>query len=481
MTRRISGHPIGRNPLPTATRTGSLARRLAGAALILALALPAQADTLSDALIQAYRTSPLLEQQRYLLRAGDEDVAIAVSALRPAVNFTSSLSRSFQDTDLAGSQQTTNSALQLVLDYTLLDGGQRALRIAAAKEAVLGARFGLVQYEQNVLLNAVTAYFDLRLAVRIVGVRESNVSLLEQQLRASQDRFEVGEVTRTDVAISQARLAASQSALAAARGQVDIAREAYRQATGALPGAALQAPPTPPDLPGSVDRAQALALQVHPLISAGQHDITALTFLSDAAGRDRLPVIGLGAQVGDRREIGQDLTFSVTGRVPLYTGGRLPALQRQAIARAQASRADLGSTSREIVQDVGNAWAGLQVARAQISATQEGVRSAQLAFEGFREEAQLGARTTLEVLDSEQDLLDARTDQLQAESDAQLAVYRVLAAIGLLTTEHLGLSVERYDPTAYYNAVSNAPRRVDVEPSVQGNRLDSVLKRFNRN
>lgn len=463
-------------------RIGIIALGLAGAAVALALSQPAQADSLSDALVEAYRSSPILEQQRYLLRASDEDVAVAVSAMRPVVSLTATASRAFNNYNLPLQRSSnTDSALALVLDYTLLDGGQRSLRIAAAKEGVLGARFGLVQFEQQVLLNAVTAYFNLRLAVRIVGVRESNVNVLEQQLRASQDRFEVGEVTRTDVAISQTRLSASQSALAAARGQVDIAREAYRQAVGRLPGPTLDAPPASPAIPPDVDRAQALSLQIHPLISAGQHNIVALTLLSDAAGRDRLPSIGLGAQIGDRRDLGQDLNLSITGQAPIYTGGRLPALQRQAIARAQASRGDLGNTSRGIVQDVGNAYAQLEVARAQITATQQGVLSAQLAFEGFREEALLGARTTLDVLDSEQELLNARTDQLQAESDAQLAVYRVLAAIGLLTTEHLGLSVERYDPTGYYNSVADAPLRIDVQPSAQGNRLDSVLKRFNRN
>lgn len=458
-----------------------IARGLAGAALALALAGAAAAETLSDAFIQAYRSSPLLEQQRLLLRTNDEDVAIAVSAMRPAIDFQSGLSRTFSRSDLPGPSATTGATLSLVLDYTLLDGGQRALRIAAAKEGVLGARFGLVQFEQSVLLDAVTAYLDLRFAVAIVDVRESNVRLITQQLRASEDRFEVGEVTRTDVAIAQSRLAAAQSALAAARGQVDIAREGYRRAVGVLPGRSLAAPPAPPDLPPSIDRAQALALQIHPLISAGQHQVAALTLLADARAADRLPSIGTGLSAGQVRGRGGDLSLSITGRVPIYTGGRLPALQRQAIAQAQAARADLGSTSREIVEAVGNAYAGLLAARAQIVATEQGVRAAQLAFEGLREEALLGARTTLDVLDAEQDLLDARTDRVQAESDAQLAVYRVLAAIGLLTTEHLGLSVERYDPTDYYNAVSNAPQGATARPSAQGGRLDSVMRRFNRN
>ncbi len=469
----------------TSTRSG-LRAALAGTAIALLTVFPSAAETLSDALIQAYRSSPSLEQQRLLLRATDEDVAVSVSALRPTVSFQAGYGKTIVSNDFIGQRTSTNGSLALVLDYTLADGGQRQLRIAATKEAVLAARFQLIQFEQGVLLDAVTAYLDLRLAVRLVDVRENNVRLITQQLRASEDRFEVGEVTRTDVAIAQSRLAASQSALAAARGQVDVSREGYRLAIGVLPTGVLANPPASPALPPSVDQAQQLALQIHPLISAGQHDITALTLIADARAADRLPSVSARGTLGrERTNTGlngssNSLSLSLDGTVPIYTGGRLPALQRQAIAQAQAARSNLGQTSRVIVDAVGRAWAGLEVARAQIVATQQGVRAAQLAFDGFREEAQLGARTTLDVLDAEQELLNARTDQLTAESDAQFAVYNVLAAVGLLTTDHLGLSVERYDPTVYYNSVSNAPQGV-VRPSEQGGRLDNVLRRFGRN
>lgn len=459
-----------------------LGHRFAATALALVLALPVAAESLSDALIEAYRSSPTLEQQRFLLRGTDEDVAVAVSALRPTVNFEAQFSKSTAFRDFQRQTTSTQSSLALILDYTLADAGQRHIRLAAAKEGVLAARFRLVNFEQSVLLDAASAYLNLRLAALSVDVRESNVRLIGQQLQAARDRFEVGEVTRTDVALADSRLATARSLLAAARGQVDVSREQYRLAVGRLPIGALQAPPTLPELPPSVDRAQQLALQVHPLISAGQHDVTALTLLADARAADRLPSVGLGGSISTTRGQNENATIGVTGRVPIYTGGRLPALQRQAIALSQASRSELGQTSRIVVEGVGRTWAALNVARAQVVATRQGVRSAQLAFEGFREEALLGARTTLDVLDAEQELLNARIDLLQAETDAQLAVYSVLAAIGLLTTEHLGLSVERYDVTEYYNAVSNAPRTpIEREGAARGNRLDSVLRRFGRN
>lgn len=461
------------------------ARRIGASlsALALAIALPATsfAETLSDALIQAYRSSPSLEQQQLLLRVTDEDVAVALSALRPTVGFEASFGKTLLFNDFTGQTTSTNASLGLVLDYTLADGGQRRLRIDAAKEAVLAARFRLVQFEQGVLLDAVSAYLNLRLAASLVDARESNVRLIDQQLSAARDRFEVGEVTRTDVVLAQSRLATAQSLLAAARGNVDVQVEAYRLAIGRLPGTRLQPPPALPDLPASLDGAQQLALQIHPLISAGQHDITALELLSNARAADRLPQVGVRGTLARTRPEQDSATISLNGTVPIYNGGRLSALQRQAIAQASAARSGLGQTSRTIVQGVGNAWSGLQVARAQVAATQQGVRAAQLAVDGFREEAQLGARTTLDVLDAEQELVDARTDLLQAQSDTQLGVYQVLAAIGLLTTDHLGLSVERYDPSLYFNAVSGAPRApLNLRPSEQGNRLDSVLRRLGR-
>lgn len=435
----------------------------------------ALAESLTDTFIQAYRNSPLLEQQRYLLRTLDEDVAIAVSALRPSVNAQASYSKTVTDTVAT----STGGSLSLILDYTLLDGGQRLMRIGAAKEAVLAGRYNLIEQEQTILLNAASAYLDLLQALRNVDLRESNLRLLEQQLRAARDRFEVGEVTRTDVTIAEARLAAAQSLLANARGQVDIQREIYRLVTGELPTGTLETPPPSPQLPPSLDRAQALALQVHPSITALQHEVVAATLLANAAESDRLPSLALDGSLGQSSSVGNlSSSLSVTGTVPIYNGGRLSALNRKAIANAQATRAQLAQQARSVTNGVGNAWSLLQIARAQITASQQQVRSARLAFEGFREEALLGARTTLDVLDAEQELLDARTSALQAEIDALLAVYQVLASIGLMTTEHLGLNVERFDPTDYYNQVSNAPA---ISPSAQGGRLDSVLRRFGRN
>ncbi|MEL6587907.1 MAG: TolC family outer membrane protein, partial [Pseudomonadota bacterium] len=375
-------------------------RRLAlGATLAVATVFgsaSARAETLADAFINAYRSSPLLDQQRALLRALDEDVAVAVAALRPVVSAQANYSKTLNENGNSG----TSASLSLILDYTLVDGGQRVLRLGATKEAVLAGRYDLLQEEQSLLLNTAAAYIDLLEAVRNVDLRENNLRLLEQQLQAARDRFEVGEVTRTDVTIAEARQAAARSLLANARGQVDIQREVYRLTVGALPTGRLQAPPQAPALPPSLERAQALALQVNPTILSAQHDIVAAELLASAAEADRLPTIGLRGTVEENRiRDGAQATLGVTGNIPIYSGGRLSALNRRAIANAQATRARLSQQARIVTENVGRAWALLQIANAQIVASRQQVRSSQLAFEGFREEASLGARTTLDVLD----------------------------------------------------------------------------------
>ena len=474
--------------------TGWLRRTAAAAALVGAATLgtvSAQAQSLTDAMILAYDSSPLLDQQRNLLRAQDEGVATAVAALRPSLRYQAQVSSGRNvgrvvraQNGNAISRTTNNASASLIANWTLLDGGRRALQVAFRKEAVLAARWGLVDAEQTVLLNAVNAYLELALAVRTVDVRESNLRLITTQLDAARDRFEVGEVTRTDVAIAEARLAAAQSSLAAARGQVDIARETYRFVTGQLPGRSLSGLPPMPALPTSVEQAQALAVQIHPAIKQLQHTVVGRQILVQAQEAGRLPTVDFQVSAGVSDSSGQEdrsdsVSASITGSGPIYTGGRISSGIRAAVAELNADRNSLAQQARLVTQEVGQAWAMLQVAKAQVIASQEQIRSAQLAFEGFREEALLGARTTLDVLDAEQELLDARVARLQAETEAQGALYDVLDAIGLMTVDHLGLDVERYDPTEYYNAVRSAP--ATLRSSARGDRLDRVLQRQGRN
>lgn len=437
----------------------------------------AKAQSLADALAYAYEHSNLLEQQRFLLKATDEDVAVAVSGLRPSLSFFNSMTNSGR----SGPFDSLSSTLGLQMDWTLYSSGRQTSLIEAAKFGVLAARQALILVEQRVLLSAVDAYLTLRQDIQVVGLRENNLRLLTQELRATNDRFEVGEVTRTDVSIAQARLAAAQSALAAARGQVEISKEAYKLAIG-REARALQAPPALPKLPGDVEAARSIALRGHPSILQLQNQVKANEFQTLAAEQNRGPKINLSGRYAASGRVGAgsfnetaDLTLGMTQ--PLLSGGQLASVSRRAVAQLQASRAGLAQQGRVVSDAVGSSWAQLAVARAQVRASQQQVRAAQLAFDGTREEARLGARTTLDVLNAEQELLNARTSVLSAETQAYVAVYGVLFSMGLLTTEHLGLSVERYDPEVYYNLAKRAP----IFPSRELNELDRILGRVGGN
>jgi len=441
---------------------------VAVSAVTAGLAVPVGAQSLADALIAAYRNSNLLEQNRAVLRAADEDVAQAVAALRPVINF---IARAQAAHPLPATGNRLSASLGLSAELTVLDFGRGDLGVAAARESVLAIRQALVNLEQRVLLSAVAAYMDVRSATEVVGLREANVRLITQQLRAARDRFEVGEITRTDVSIAEARLAGARSNLAAAQGDLAVAREIYRAATGGYPGS-LQAPPAPPRLPARLEEAQAIARTGHPSIRQAQHEVAAadIRHSQTVAARQGSVVAGADLGITDRgRESG---SVSLTYRRQLYTGGRQSSQERQVAARRDAARFSLQQTTVEVLQEVGRAWSDLAVATARIEASIRQIEASQTAYDGVRQEAELGARTTLDVLNAEQELLDARAARIGAEAGRYIAVYRLLASMGLLTVDHLRLGIPTYDPEAYFNAVRNAP----ATRSVQGDQLDRVLR-----
>lgn len=446
------------------------------AALLVLGPVGAQAETLADALIAAYRNSNLMDQNQAVLRAADEDVAIAVSSLQPVIQFTlQSQWRNQEFRNLAGvtlDSDQLNSQLAFSAEMTLYDFGRSALAIEIAKESVLATRQSLVSVEQQVLLDAVTAYVDVRLATETVDLRQSNLRLITQELGAARDRFDVGEITRTDVSVAEARLAGSRAQLAAAEGDLLVAREAYKAATGEYPGN-LQPLPRTPRTARTQEEAVGIALRTHPAVRQSQHQVVISGLSIDRARADFEPTITAQGSIGitDNGLESQSLGLSLNQTI--YSGGRRSALLRKAIAQDEAARAGLLQTGVQIEQAVGNAWANIQVTSASIEANNRQIAAAQEAFNGIREEATLGSRTTLDVLDAEQELLDARADKLQSEAQRYVGVYRLLSAMGLLTAEHLGLGVPVYDPAAYYNTVKDAPLN-----SAQGAALDRILGRI---
>jgi len=449
--------------------------RGAVAALTLAALLPgmAAADSLRQAMADAYRNSQLLEQSRYLLRIDDEAVNQAFAALLPTVSFVAATSR-----DLVNDTSTTT--FRLLGELAVYEGGSRINARLGAQEAVNAARQQLVSLEQQVLIDAVTAYLEVWEAIQIVEVRQRNVRVLTEQLRAARDRFEVGEDTRTDVAQAESQLATARSALAAAEGSLEIARELFNLAVGRYPGG-LGGPGGLPHLPRSEDEAQRLARQVHPAVLARQFEVAAAEFgVAEARGASRPSVtldLSVSETVQSPMQEGTGASIGLTLTQPIYRGGQLASLERQALAQVEAVRFGLNQQVLQNLQAVGNAYARLRIASAQIQASDQRIRAAQLAFEGVREEASLGARTTLDVLDAEQDLLEARISRIEAQGDLYAASYSVLAASGLMTVRHLDLPVPEYDVAAYSAAFPGGRPRV---ASPQGDRLDTLLQAIGR-
>ena len=438
------------------------------------------AQTLADALVTAYRTSPLLESSRAALRGLDESVPIARSARRPQVGAGAgaNANNTFDSTDPVYSLQA-----DLTASLLLFDNGQTAAAVEAARNRIASGRADLKDVEQFVLFSAVQAYADVRRDEEFVRIALNDVERMDETLRATRNRFEVGEVTRTDVSQSEARLAESRSTLAGARGLLEVSREAYRAAVGTLPQN-LAPPPPIPELPRALDDAIAIGIRRSPVIIAAQFAERAAVYDFDRAMAAKGPSISATAGLGVRRS-NSSMTrdwdnqgfgeAGIRGTLPLSTGGRNDALVRQAQAVLDQRRYDVQDAGRQVTQQVAGAWTELDVARASIIARREQVEASTIAAEGVTEEARLGARSTLDVLDAQQEQLQAEAEVVRAQRDEYVAAYALLRSIGLLTVEHLGLGVESYDPDVNFSRVQ-AGRPGGYDTSV----VDRIRSRWER-
>lgn len=433
----------------------------------------ALATSLADTLVSAYRHSGLLEQNRATLRAADEDVAQAISTLRPVIGYTGDVTYA----NVLNDNRDLTASLGLSAELLLYDGGASRLAIDATKETVLITREQLLQIEQQVLLDAVFAHLEMRRAMAFLDLRQNNVRLIDRELSAARDRFEVGEVTRTDVSIAESRLASARSNLAAARGDLAAAEARYRQAVGIAPQD-INEPSRNPEIAKTLDAALAVARRNHPAIRQAQRQVTLAELNIARAEAGLRPRLSARAGVSVNQDFDDASSVGVQLSGPIYRGGQIASLIRQAAARRDASRSNLHVVQHQVDANLRNVWSQLQVADASLAATRQQITAATVAFRGVQEEATLGARTTLDVLNAEQELLDARASAIASEINRVQAIYSVLSASGLLTVEHLGLGVVTYDPADYYNAVKDAP---GTRPSAQGKQLDNLLKSLGRN
>jgi len=454
-------------------------RAIGVSAVVFAVAVPAVADTLTDAMRLAYETNPTLILNRAALRATDESVALARSGRRPQLALQGS-AVSANSPAFAGYATETYSAT-LSASLNLLDGGRSRDAVEAAKTAVLAARASLQNIEQSVMLSAAQAFLTVRRDQQIVALARNNVDVLKQQVQAAEDRFAVGAVTRTDVSQTKARLAAAQATLAANRGALAISSQNYIAVVGTAP-VNLAYPPRLPELPGSQASAEEIALRTHPLMVASHLSEKVAAIDLRRARNARLPSLSASASVtysesyiaGVTLSEGDSSRVGLTLSQPIFTGGALSASIRQAGAVLERRMAETANTRAQIRQQAAGAWFQLQIARASISANRQQIEAAQYAFEGITEEANLGARTILDTLNAKQEVLTAQNSLITALHNERIAAYSLLSAMGLLTPENLDLGIALYDPEENFNRVQNAP----ISTFEAGKVLDNIADRW---
>ena len=419
------------------------------------LAVPVSAETLVDALVAAYLNNPTLEAGRAQLRAVDENVPQALSGWRPTVEIHSSVGVDRSESDRLGAETLTPWSGELSVIQPLYRGGRTMAGTQRAESEVLAERARLLTVEQNVLLSTSIAYINVLRDEAVVGLNRSNVQVLERQLEATRDRFQVGEITRTDVAQAEARLSRSVSDRVQAEGNLVSSRAAYARLVGNAPGT-LEPAPRLLDLPENEAIAIDIAMENNPLLHAARAGEEASRHAIDVSRGRLLPEVRLKGDISHREDVSitvdemDDYGISAQVTIPLYQAGSAYSEIRQSREVNSRRRVEVEETRREVVEGVTQAWEALNTARAEIQSRRDEVRAAEIALEGVRQESIVGARTTLDVLDAEQELLDARVALVVAERDEFVASFELAAAVGGLTAANLELPVELYDPEAHY-------------------------------
>ena len=439
--------------------------------LLLALAgpTPALADTIEAALVRAYQNNPQLNAQRAQVRSTDENVPQALSGYRPKVNL--SLSSGYQYQDIQHTQKglpihsdppLQPNAASLTINQTLYNGNQTANRTRAAESQVSGSREALRVLEQTVLLQAATTYMDYLRDSATLEVQRSNVRVLEQTLKQTRDRFNVGEVTRTDVAQSEAQLAAGKTQALTAESNLTTTRANFRRIIGNEP--ANLAPGSPVDrfLPGTIASAVNLGLVENPNVTAAMFGIDVNYLQVKINEGALLPTVTV--QAGITQSYQQTLTVFrtttgsaiATASVPIFQGGAEYALIRQSKENLAQQRLNLETTRDQTRANIVQAWGQLEAGKAQVQSAQAQVTASEIALNGVREEAKAGQRTTLDVLNAQQALVNARVALVTAQHDRVVASYSVLNAVGRLAPQVLGLNTTVYDPSVHYQQVRDS-------------------------
>ncbi len=428
------------------------------------LSSAANAETIKGAMAKAYINNSQLNSARAGVRATDEGVAIAKSGYRPFLRGVASIGYQAQE-----STRLTTGSFGIQLEQMLFDGFQTRNNVRAAEAQVRASNESLRNTEQNILIDAASAYMDVIRDRQIAGLTSRNLEFLSEQVRAAQSRFEVGEGTRTDVAQADAQRALAVARVNSSRAQVATSEAIYRQVVGEAPGRLEPASPVGRALPPSLDQALTIAHTEHPAIRAAQHLVDAAAFSVKSAEGALLPQVSANAGVTSSYRdtdglpgvgAGSDgwntsASVGATLSVPIYQGGLASAQVRQSKERLGQSRIDVDVQRDQVRAALASAWSAYLAATASLSANREQVSAFRLALDGVIEERNVGQRTTLDVLNAQDEVIRAQIELISAERDAVVASYAILSAAGRLSTDRLGLAVTKYRPEEHYNAVKD--------------------------
>ena len=430
----------------------------------------AAADSIESALALAYRNNPQINSQRAATRAADENVPIALSGYRPTVQGQAQLGEQYIDSLSKGSggigySKSTGTIATatygLTTKQTLFNGFQTAAKTRQAEGQVFAARETLRNTEQTVLLSAATAYMNLLRDAALLELQRNNVKVLEATLRQTRDRFTAGEVTRTDLAQAEASLANGRSSLHAAESNYTTSKSTYVQVIGVEPARLTSVSPVDRHFPPTLNASLQKAAAENPAVTVAMYNVDAAVEavkVQESALYPNLSLngsfqksFGSATQLSNLESLGGSITGQLT--VPIYQGGSEYANIRQAKETLGQRRLDLDTARLSVQQSVTQSWGQLEATKAQIDANTAQVTSAEIALDGVREEARVGQRTTLDVLNAQQALVSARTQLVTAQHDRIVASYTVLAAVGGLSPQILGLRTEVYDPMVHYQQV----------------------------
>lgn len=444
------------------------AQRRAGIAVTAIAAVLASsqvgAETLESALVRAYRGNPTLNSGRATVRYTDEFVAIAQSGYRPQVNLSADIGSQYTNGRIGGAtfnQTTTPGGAGLIVSQTLFNGFQTDNNVRRYESTVYSQRETLRFTELSVLYAAVQAYMNVLSNTATLELNRNNVEVLEEQLRQTRDRFNVGEVTRTDVAQAEARLAGARSQVSAAESTLRTSIGIYRQNIGVEPRSLAPGRPLDRYVPGSLDAAVTIGLQEHPQIYSAIHALDAAESQVKVLEGQLYPQVTVQGSVQQR----YDSTFpndnsvaaSLIGRVtiPIYEGGQVYAQVRQQKELVGQLRIDVDRIRDQVRAQIVDFWGRLEAAKAQVIAAQAQVQANEVALNGVREEARVGQRTTLDVLNAQQELLNSRVNLIVAQRDRVIFSYGVVQAMGQLTARFTALPVEAYSAKIHFDQVKD--------------------------